>query len=265
MKKLTAEDPDTRSADVLAGNIDSMKTLFPEAFSERGIDFDVLKQLLGGLVDDGEEKYGLNWHGKRRARQIALTPSNGTLRPCPEDSHNWDTTQNLVIEGDNLETLKLLQRSYSGKVKVIYIDPPYNTGNQFIYPDKYEDNLTTYLQYTGQLDQEGLRISSNAETSGRYHTNWLNMMYPRLRLARNLLSDSGILLVSIDDNEVANLRRLCDEIFGEENYQATFVIRSTPNARTYGHVGKMHDYCVMYARSSESTETFELEEEGKLT
>jgi len=144
MKKLTADDSEARSADVLAGNIDQLKTLFPEAFTEGGIDFDVLKQLLGGAVDEREEKYGLNWHGKRRARQIALAPSTGTLRPCPEDSVDWDTTQNLMIKGDNLEVLKLLQKSYSGKVKLIYIDPPFNTGRDFVYPDKYDDNLATY-------------------------------------------------------------------------------------------------------------------------
>jgi adenine-specific DNA-methyltransferase len=210
MKKLTVEDPETRSADVLADNIDQLKTLFPDAFTEGGIDFDVLKQLLGGAVDEREEKYGLNWHGKRRARQRALTPSTGTLRPCPEDSVDWDTTQNLMIEGDNLEVLKLLQKSYSGKVKLIYIDPPYNTGKDFVYPDKYDDNLSTYLRYTGQVTGDGFKVSSNTEASGRFHTNWLNMMYPRLRLARSLLRDEGLILISIDSTEVANVRHLCD-------------------------------------------------------
>ena len=155
--------------------------------------------------------------GRKKARQIALTPSTGTLRPCPEESVDWDTTQNLFIEGDNLEALKLLQKSYAGKVKMIYIDPPYNTGNEFVYPDKYKDNLDTYLRYTGQKDDDGIKFSSNSETLGRYHTNWLNMMYPRLKLARNLLREDGLILISIDDNEVASLRTMCDEIFGEEN------------------------------------------------
>jgi adenine-specific DNA-methyltransferase len=223
MKKLTADDPETRSADVLAGNIDQLKTLFPEALAEGRIDFEVLKQLLAGAVDEREEKYGLNWHGKRRARQLALTPSNGTLRPCPADSVEWDTTQNLMIEGDNLEVLKLLQKSYSGKVKLIYIDPPYNTGKDFVYPDKYDDNLSTYLRYTGQVSDEGFKISSNTEASGRFHTNWLNMMYPRLKLARNLLREDGVLLVSIDEHEITNLRHVLVEILGEENAIGTIV------------------------------------------
>jgi adenine-specific DNA-methyltransferase len=145
MKKLIANDPETQSADILAGNIEQLRAMFPEAFTEGDIDFEVLKQMLGGAVDEREEKYGLNWHGKRRARQLALTPSTGTLRPCPEESLEWDTTQNLMIEGDNLEVLKLLQKSYAGKVKLIYIDPPYNTGSDFVYPDDFKDNITNYL------------------------------------------------------------------------------------------------------------------------
>src|SRR5690349_720842 len=187
MKPLTAADPETHSPDLAEENLAQLKSLFPEAFTEGNVDFDVLKQLLGGTVDEREEKYGLNWHGKRRARQIALTPSTGTLRPAPEDSVDWDTTQNLMIEGDNLEVLKLLQKSYAGKVKLIYIDPPYNTGKDFVYPDDYRDNIKNYLQLTGQVDANGQKLSTNTEASGRFHTDWLNMMYPRLRLARNLL------------------------------------------------------------------------------
>ncbi|MDP3277125.1 MAG: site-specific DNA-methyltransferase [Deltaproteobacteria bacterium] len=252
MKKLTAKDPETQSADVLATNIEQLKALFPEAFTEGGIDFEVLKQLLGGAVDEREEKYGLNWHGKRRARQLALTPSNGTLRPCIEDSVDWDTTQNLMIEGDNLEVLKLLQKSYSGKVKLIYIDPPYNTGNDFVYPDKYDDNLSTYLRYTGQVNEEGFRISSNTEASGRFHTNWLTMMYPRLRLARNLLREDGVIFISIDDNEVHNLRKLCDEVFGEEQFVSTIVWEkrySPQNAVQW--FSDAHDFILVYARNKE--------------
>jgi adenine-specific DNA-methyltransferase len=219
MKKLTASDPATQSADILAGNIEQLKTLFPEALTEGKIDFEVLKQLLGGAVDEREEKYGLNWHGKRRARQLALTPSTGTLRPSPEDSVDWDTTQNLMIEGDNLEVLKLLQKSYAGKVKLIYIDPPYNTGKDFVYPDNFQDNIKNYLELTGQVDG-GRKISSNTEASGRFHTDWLNMMYPRLRLARNLLRDDGVAFVSIDDAEASNLKAVLSEVFGEENFQA---------------------------------------------
>ncbi|MDR4470183.1 MAG: site-specific DNA-methyltransferase [Nitrospira sp.] len=220
MKKLTAEDMETKSPDIGAENIERLKALFPEAFTEGKIDFEVLKQLLGGAVDEREEKYGLNWHGKRRARQLALTPSTGTLRPCPEDSVDWDTTQNLMIEGDNLEVLKLLQKSYAGKVKLIYIDPPYNTGKDFVYPDNFQDSVKNYLELTGQMEG-GTKISSNTEASGRFHTDWLNMMYPRLKLARNLLRDDGMILVNIDDGEVSALRLVMADVFGEENFLAT--------------------------------------------
>ncbi len=247
MKKLAADDPETRSADILAENLDRLKALFPEAFTEGTIDFEVLKQLLGGAVDEREEKYGLNWHGKRRARQLALTPSTGTLRPCPEDSVDWDTTQNLMIEGDNLEVLKLLHKSYAGKVKLIYIDPPYNTGKDFVYPDNFQDNIKNYLELTGQLEG-GQRISSNTETSGRFHTDWLNMMYPRLRLARHLLRDDGVIVISIDDAEVSNLRRMADEVLGEENFIAVLVWdRNRKNDAKYFSVG--HEYMVVYAKN----------------
>ena len=188
MEKITANDSKTRSADIVAENIEHLKALFPEAFTEDKVDFEVLKQLLGGTIEGREEKYGLNWHCKRRARQLALTPSTGTLRPCPQESVDWDTTQNLMIEGDNLEGLKLLQKSYAGKVKLIYIDPPYNTGKDFIYPDDYRDSMQNYLELTGQIDSENRKLSSNTEASGRFHTNWLNMMYPRMKLARNFLN-----------------------------------------------------------------------------
>ncbi len=228
MQKLTDQDPETKSADLIAGNIELLKSLFPEAITEGKVDFEALKQLLGGTVDEREEKYGLNWHGKRRARQIALTPSTGTLRPCPEDSMDWDTTQNLMIEGDNLEVLKLLQKSYAGKVKLIYIDPPYNTGNDFVYPDDFRDNIKNYLELTGQVEG-GKKISSHTEAGGRFHTDWLNMMYPRLKLARNLLRDDGLLFISIDDCEVAHLRTLLSEVFGEENFEGHIHWRRRPN------------------------------------
>ena len=217
MKKITANDPETCSSDVIDENIERLKALFPEVFTEGKIDFEVLKSLLGGEVDEREEKYGLNWHGKRQARQLALTPSTGTLRPCPEESVDWDTTQNLMIEGDNLEVLKLLQKSYAGKVKLIYIDPPYNTGKDFIYPDDYRDNIQNYLKLTGQTDDDNRKLSSNTEASGRFHTDWLNMMYPRLKLARNLLRDDGAIFISIADHEVHNLRCVMEDIFGEES------------------------------------------------
>lgn len=169
MKKLDAGSHETKSADIVAGNIEALKALFPDAFTEGQIDFEVLKALLGAAVDEREEKYGLNWHGKRRARQISLTPSTGTLLPSPEESVDWETTQNLMIEGDNLEVLKLLQKSYAGKVKLIYIDPPYNTGKDFVYPDDFRDSIQNYLSITGQIE-DGRKVSSNTDASGRYHT-----------------------------------------------------------------------------------------------
>ncbi len=224
MKKLTAEDPETKSPDLIAENIAALKELFPELVTEgpegTAVNVDVLKSLVGDkTVTDAEEKYGLNWHGKRRARQLALTPSIGTLRPCPEESLDWDTTQNLMIEGDNLEVLKLLQKSYAGKVKLIYIDPPYNDGKDRVYPDDFRDNIENYKMLTEQVDSDGRKLFSNTETNGRFHTNWLNMMYPRLRLARNLLRSDGLIFVSIDDCEVATLRAILNGIFGEENFE----------------------------------------------
>ena len=259
MKKITAGDSATRSPDLIAENIEQMKALFPEVFTEGRVDFDVLKQLLGGTVDEREEKYGLNWHGKRRARQLALTPSTGTLRPCPEDSVDWETTKNLMIEGDNLEVLKLLQKSYTGKVKIIYIDPPYNTGNDFVYPDDYGDNTRNYLKITGQTDGEGWKLSSNTEASGRFHTDWLNMMYPRLKLARHLLLDDGLIFVSCDDNEVSNLRRILDEIFGEENFVSQIVWKKSygGGAKTK-HVVVLHEYVLCFAKSRDTVGRIEL-------
>jgi adenine-specific DNA-methyltransferase len=219
MQKMTPSDG--QSMNVVDENIAVLKKAFPEAFTEDGIDFEVLRQLLGDNVAEGEEKYGLNWFGKKKARQIALIPSMGTLRPCPEESVDWGATQNLFIEGDNLEVLKLLQRGYAGKVKMIYIDPPYNTGKEFIYPDKYQDTLDTYLRYTGQKDREGFKIRSNTESSGRYHTNWLNMMYPRLKLARVLLSELGSIFITIDETELSNVISIMNDIFGEENFVST--------------------------------------------
>ena len=253
MKNIT--DQDGQSADIINDNVEQLKTLFPDAFTENGIKFDVLRQLLGDakVLDEGEEKYGLNWHGKKKARQIALTPSMGTLRPCPEESVDWDTTKNLFIEGDNLEVLKLLQKSYAGKVKMIYIDPPYNTGGEFIYPDRFQDNLDTYLKYTGQKDAEGIKTSSNTERSGRYHTNWLNMMYPRLKLARNLLRPDGSIFISIDDGEVATLKALCDEIFGSENFISCNIWhKKYAKQNDTQYLSISHDYVLLYARNKET-------------
>ena len=266
MKKITANDSESRSSDVVVENIERLKTLFPEVFSEGKIDFEVLKQLLDGKVDEREEKYGLNWHGKRQARQLALTPSTGTLRPCPEESVDWDTTQNLMIEGDNLEVLKLLQKSYSGKVKLIYIDPPYNTGEDFIYLDDYRDNIQNYLELTGQTDDEKRKISSNAEASGRFHTEWLNMMFPRLKLARNFLRNDGLLVISISDAEFQNIRQCCDEIFGEENFIGCVVWNSTKSVTNTALISVSHTYNLVYARNRtyfvENRAHFRLPEDG---
>lgn len=249
MKKLEANDPETQSADVVADNLAQLQSVFPEAFSEGKVQFDVIKQLLGAAVDETDEKYGLNWHGKRRARQIALTPSTGTLRPCPDESIDWGATQNLMIEGDNLEVLKLLQKSYAGKVKMIYIDPPYNTGKDFVYKDNFQDNIKNYLELTGQIEG-GQRISTNTEASGRFHTAWLNMIYPRLKLARSLLRSDGVIFISIDDAELANLRSVCDEVFGSENFCGVIKRRA---ARKTAFLSKrmtdMCDYIVAYVRS----------------
>ena len=255
MQKVTEQDG--QSANLVDENIKQLKALFPEAFTEGGVNFDILRQLLGdaSALDEGEEKYGLNWHGKKQARQIALTPSTGTLLPCPEESVNWDTTQNLFIEGDNLEVLKLLQKSYAAKVKMIYIDPPYNTGNEFVYPDKFQDNLDTYLRYTGQVDGAGLKLSSNTEAGGKKHTNWLNMMLPRLKASKNLLAKNGVIFISIDDNEVGNLRLMCDEIFGEENFLTNIVWQkkySPQNDAKY--FSDSHEHILASARSIEDFE-----------
>ncbi|MBF0340762.1 MAG: site-specific DNA-methyltransferase [Magnetococcales bacterium] len=251
MQKLTPNAPEMQSADLLSENIERLKVLFPEAFTEGKIDFAVLKELLGDQVDEREEKYGLNWHGKRQARRLALTPSTGTLRPCPAESVNWDATQNLMIEGDNLEVLKLLQKSYAGKVKLIYIDPPYNTGKDFVYPDDFRDNIRNYLELTGQTDGEGRRISSNTEASGRFHTDWLNMMYPRLKLARNLLHQEGVIFVSIDDNEIKDLRIIMDDLYGEENFIATIIWQKRYSRENRGAIGDAHDYLLVYASDPE--------------
>ena len=263
MKKLVAGDPETCSADVVAENLAKLNTLFPEAFTEGKIDFAVLKQLLGGAVDDDDEKYGLNWHGKRRARQLALTPSTGTLRPCPEDSVDWDTTRNLMIEGDNLEVLKLLQKSYAGKVKLIYTDPPYNTGNDFVYPDDYCDNMRNYLELTGQTDGDNRKLSSNTEASGRFHTAWLNMMSPRLKLAKNLLNQRGAICISLDDAEIVNFRQMADEIFGEENFLSTIIWEKVHTRKNSAKTFSVsHDYVVVYAKDKEKWDRILLPREG---
>ena len=266
MQKIAAGAPEAQSADLVAGNIAQLKALFPELLTEgpdgSAINLDVLKALVGdATVTDADEKYGLNWHGKRQARHLALKPSNGTLRPCPEDSVGWDSTQNLMVEGDNLEVLKLLQKSYAGKVKLIYIDPPYNTGTDFVYPDDFRDGIRNYKELTGQVDGEGRLLTSNSETSGRFHTEWLNMMYPRLKLARNLLADNGLLVVQISDAELNNLRRIADEIFGEENYLNTISVKAKVGAGASGggedkRLKKNVEFILVYAKNFDEAAGF---------
>lgn len=242
IKKLDLSDPATKSTDIVEGNVKALKALFPEAFKEGGIEFEVLKQLLGGAVDDCDEKYGLNWHGKRKARQIALTPSAGTLLPCPAESVAWDTTQNLLIEGDNLEVLKLLQKSYNRRIHTIYIDPPYNTGRNLIYPNDYCDGVRAYLEVTGQVEG-GNKLQSNPESGGRFHTNWLNMIYPRLKLARNLLAPNGVLIVTIDDNEISQLGVVLREIFEEGNFDHVCVpVIHNPRGIQGKNFSYVHEY-----------------------
>lgn len=225
-------------------NMEKLKSVFPECFTEGKLDIDKLLSLCGEYIDNDFEKYKFEWKGKAECLRLAQKRSTGTLRPCPEESVNWDTTKNLYIEGDNLEVLKLLQTAYYRKVKMIYIDPPYNTGNDFVYEDDFADPLARYKEVTQQTTK------SNPETMGRFHTNWLNMMYPRLRLAANLLRDDGVIFISIDDNEVDNLKKLCNEVFGEENHLGTFIWkrRQMVDSRTKTGVSEDHEYIICYSR-----------------
>ena len=247
MKKLLAKD--MQSEDIVKQNIEKLKELFPEVFSEDKIKFEQLEELLGNHVNQDEDHYNFTWHGKKKAARLAQTPSTGTLRPAKDESVDFDNTQNLFIEGDNLEVLKLLQKSYHRKVKMIYIDPPYNTGNDFVYEDDFKDGVKHYLEMTGQTDESGKKLGTNSNSAGRYHTNWLNMMYPRLKLARNLLQDDGVIFISIDDNEQANLKKLCDEVFGEENFVELFILRSNPRGNQAKKItASEHDYLLCYAK-----------------
>lgn len=259
------------SLDISEQRKKELKHLFPGAFTEtrndsgelvETIDFERLKAELGEfseIYDNRRERYGMDWPGKRDCLRLIQQPSFATLKPCREESVDFDSTENLFIEGDNLEVLKLLQKSYYGQVKMIYIDPPYNTGKEFIYPDNFSESLDTYLQYAGLKDSEGRTFSTNTANEGRFHTKWLNMMYPRLYLARNLLREDGVIFISIDDNEVENLRRMCDEIFGEENFIESFVWK-----KSYGGGPKekyavtQHEYSLLYARNKDAIDEFNL-------
>ena len=239
------EKMDGMSMDLTATNIEKLKELFPNAVTEGKIDFDMLRTMLGDEVDASKEKYQFTWNGKAESIKLAQSPTSATLRPCKEKSKNWDTTENLYIEGDNLEVLKQLQKTYFGKIKMVYIDPPYNTGTDFVYKDDFKDSLENYKEQTNQT------MKSNPETSGRFHSDWLNMMYPRLILARNLLCDEGVIFISIDDGEVENLRKICDEIFGETNFVSDLIWQkkfSRSNDATY--FSTMHDHILCYCKNN---------------
>lgn len=249
--QITRDDEAAGSGDLVAGNVARLKGLFPEIVTDGKVDFDILRELLGDAVEGGEERYGLQWKGKRKARAFALTPSLGALRPAPEDSVDWDTTKNIIVEGDNLEALKILRRSYSKSVKLIYIDPPYNTGNDFVYPDDYSNSIENYLSITGQKGGSGEALTSDRETSGRFHTDWLNMMYPRLMLANELLSDDGLIFVSVDAVELANCKQLMEEVFGAERLIGT-ISRATGTPTGGGNralVGEV-DYLLVFGGST---------------
>jgi len=250
MTKPGANPVERQSADLVKENVARLQELFPEVVSEGKVDFEKLKATLGQIVDDKPERYSFTWAGKRDATRLLQVPSRATLKPCPEESVNWEKTKNLFIEGENLEVLKLLYKSYAGRVKMIYIDPPYNTGNDFIYPDSFADPLGNYLTLTGQKDAAGNLLTSNPETSGRYHSAWLSMMYPRLFVARQLLREDGAIFVSIDDHEVSDLRLLMNEVFGDENFLAVFVRRRRmPTGMRGDPVSPDHEYVVAFAKS----------------
>jgi len=261
------------SANLTEANIDKLAELFPNCITEaldaqgelkKTIDFDLLRQELSSSIVEGpQERYQLNWPGKREALLTANAPIAKTLRPCREESVDFDTTQNLFIEGDNLDALKLLQETYLGKVKMIYIDPPYNTGNDFIYEDDFAEDSDSYFERSNQKDESGKRLTANTESNGRFHSDWLSMMYSRLRLARNILRDDGVFFISIDDMEFGQIKAVCDEIFGSDNYIGTFTVVSTPNARDYGHIGKTHEYVHFYAKDVSLAVTNEVEVEEK--
>ena len=247
---------DGGSKDILNENIETLKELFPEIVSEDKIDFDKFKTIFGGEIDDSSERYSFTWPGKTQAIKESQKQSTGTLRPCKQESKNWDTTKNLYIEGDNLEVLKLLQKGYYNKVKCIYIDPPYNTGKEFVYQDSFKDNLEKYLELSGQIinsgerESRGIKLSTNTESNGRFHSNWLTMMYSRLKLARNLLKDDGIIFISIDDNENINLKKICEEIFGEENFIATLIRQTRKGGGSMSkYVSSDHDYILVFAKN----------------
>lgn len=245
------------SNDIRVSTIKALQNVLPEVFTEaEEVDFDKLKEILTGNLDTNTDKYNFTWNGKKRAIKLSQATTTATLKPNSYKSKNFDDTNNLYIEGDNLEVLKLLQKSYSDKVKLIYVDPPYNTGKDFVYKDNFEDSLENYLEQTGQVDSEGNKFSVNTETNGRYHTDWLNMMYPRLKLARNLLTDDGVIFISIDDVEQANLKKIADEIFGEKNFLAQVIWeRAYSPVNLKKNFSESHDYILVYGKNASIIES----------
>ena len=247
---------DGLSMNIEQTNMDKLQSVFPECFAEGKLDIDKLLSLCGEYIDNDFEKYKFEWKGKAECLRLAQKRSTGTLRPCPEESVNWDTTKNLYIEGDNLEVLKLLQTAYYRRVKMIYIDPPYNTGNDFVYEDDFADPLARYKEVTQQTTK------SNPETMGRYHTNWLNMMYPRLRLAANLLRDDGVIFISIDEHEEHNLRKVCDEVFGEEHFIASIAVVNNLKGRSDDkYIATAHEWLLIYQNGKFDTHGVAIPEE----
>lgn len=226
-----------------------LEELVPEAITDGKVDVVKLKELLAEDAGEPNERFGLFWPGKKQALRAAQEPTTATLRPAKDESKDWDTTNNIFIEGDNLEVLKVLQKQYHNSIKMIYIDPPYNTGKDFVYPDNFKEGLQNYLEFSQQVDEGNKKISTNTETTGRYHSNWLNMMYPRLKLARNLLTDDGVIFISIDDAEQANLKKICDEIFGEGNFLGSIAWRRFNSQANIGMFAKVKDYILIYARN----------------
>jgi adenine-specific DNA-methyltransferase len=253
MNKIDESDPQSKSLDIIKDNIRKFKNIFPEVFTEDKIDFESLENLLGEYIDKDDERYNFSWKGKTQARRIAQTTSAATLRPVKEESKNWDKTENLYIEGDNLEVLKLLQKSYFKKIDFIYIDPPYNTGTDLLYKNDFSSDINNYLKFTKQIGRDGLKLKTNLETNGRYHSDWLSMIYSRLIIAKNLLKNEGIICVTIDDYEASKLWLVLDEIFGEENHLGTVIVRNNPKGRmTNKKFSLVHEYALFYGKTSNS-------------
>lgn len=250
-----------QTADLTAENVERLAKLFPNVMTEvrepdgtlrHAVDFDALREQLGDVAEGSRERYQFTWPGKREARAEARKPCTKTLRPVPEKSKDWDTTENLYIEGDNLEALKLLRNTYAGKVKMIYIDPPYNTGHDFIYDDDFAQSREDYDAQSGDYDEEGGRLVANPESNGRFHSDWCSMMYPRLLLARDLLTEDGVIFISIDDSEQLNLRELCNEVFNERNFIAQLIWeRAYAPKNDAKYVSNSHDYVLMYAKNAD--------------